>query len=101
MTIFEGQPVIYGLPFIAFPSDDGDSTFFVTEGHVTDQRRMLALFSRIRRAYGFDLLLKDVKYADLIEHAWMKINQEDDEFHFSVEDEQLDDSYVPVTLVEW
>ncbi len=49
--IYEYADNPYGIPVIHFPSDSGDSTIFVTPGHIPPNKRALATLNWIFRTY--------------------------------------------------
>ena len=103
MTFEEISEEVYGYPVCAFPSNEGDSIFFVTPGKKEIDRRMLAVFSKIRRL-GEYLPLLNLTPVQYLQYGYGKVEGDPENivnFTFILEDEELEEGYVPITFVEF
>jgi hypothetical protein len=62
--VFDTAESPYGIPFICFPSYEGDAMTFMTPGHLPMSHRLAATFSYILRRYEIVLVVPRKEFAE-------------------------------------
>jgi len=96
---------IYGYPVCVYLSDEGDSVFFVSPGKWEVDRKMLAVFSYIRRNYGYVGLL-GLAPTDYLQYGYGKLEEDPNNdnairFVLASPEEEVGEGFTPLTYVEF
>ena len=101
--VFKDQESPYGIPFISFPSSEGDSTFFVTPEHGLEKNRVVATVNYVLRTYQFVIFIA-ILFEEKRHEGWARYEaNEEGNINITIENDEskIDKSFNKCTYFEF